>query len=143
MKILALLFLIVPTVAELIDDRNGDKHPNNEIYWRGALMVVMSALAAVVSPMLGFGADFLRSLLLTVGIFVFFFPYLINIVLYKRGVISNPKWWNHLSDTAWPDKHPWWKGTPWYARLFVVAWILAVTAVLYFDPCVTGFFNCH
>lgn len=127
LEILSVFILTFPLLIELWDDRHGDVHPNHDVIWRGILMVVCSGLARLINP----SHNYFQALSLSVGIFTFFFPYLVNIKLLKNKVIQDKKWWNHLSTTAIPDKWEWWSGTPWFGRMFFMAVILAAGIMTY------------
>lgn len=126
-EILCILLLSSPMLVELYNDRNGDHHPNNDWMLRGLLMLVSALIVFFIHP----HKNFLQGLLLSFGIFLLFFPYLINIVHYQRKVIIDSRWWDHLSSTAIPDKWYWWSNTPWYGRFFIMAAIFAACVMLY------------
>ncbi len=128
--IFRIICLSLPVFVELYDDRNGDKHPNNDWLFRGITMIFFSGLFALLYH----DKNVIQNLLLSFGIFAFFFPYLINIVHLKRGVIKlapGEKWYNHLSAKAWPDNQEWWNGIPWYARLIMMGIVFLACALVY------------
>ena len=116
-----LLVLAAPLVWELINDKKGDVHPNNDWLIRGLIAVGASALVSIIG-----NKSFLQALVMAFGIFTLFFPYLVNIVHKKE------KWWSALSLTAWPDKLPYWAGTPWYGRLLILLIIFGTCFSIYF-----------
>lgn len=134
--------LCAPVLVELKRDEDGDMHPNNDYIARGVGMVIMAAATALINPKLGFVLDFARGLVLSFGIFTFFFPYLINVVLYKKGVIKNHRWWNHLSKEAIPDKWVWWSSTPWFFRMMLLFIVFLACVKVYACPCkIASFYN--
>ena len=136
LEIFCVLVLCLPLVEELYLDRNGDAHTDGYSLLNRVVTVVISALCvAVINPKLGLWEDSGRSIALSFGIFTFFFPYLINIILYKRGVIGNHRWWSHLGTNGFPDTWSWWRSTPWYYRMFFLLIILLAGAIVYFCPC--------
>ncbi len=127
LEIFCIACLCLPLLWELWDDRNGEKHPNNDWALRALFMVLGSGLASLFSHK----HNMIQNLLLSLGIFVFFFPYLMNIVHLKRKVTTDKKWWDHLSKDAWPDNQDWWNGIPWFARLVLVGIVFAATLMVY------------
>ena len=127
LEIFCILLLILPTVWELINDRKGDAHPNNDWMYRGLLMLLASGAVAIIHP----EKNFIQCFLLSFGVFAFFFTYLVNIVHLCYGVTEDRKWWNHLSKNAFPDNIQMWADTPWYGRMFILAVILLVGIKLY------------
>lgn len=131
-ELLFISILSAPTIYELLEDRNGDVHPNNDIVGRGIFMVLVSAIVVglryVFKIESGFSyiTAFFQALAMSLGIFIFFFPYAINLVHRKK------RWWDSLSKTAWPDRLEWWRLTPWPARMFFQLLALVVAASLYF-----------
>jgi len=123
MEILFLLLLFSPVVWELINDREGDVHPNKDWIMRGAIMIVASFLVAVLSAG---ERGFFVSLGLSFAMFSFFFNYLYNLFNGKKP------WYSYLSLTAIPDKWEQWRGTPWYGRFIILAIILGTALSLYF-----------
>lgn len=124
--------LLLTPFWELYDDRNGDDHKAKNDDWvlRGLLMV----LSSVAVWFIGYhwelhNHNFFQAFILSFTMFAVFFPYLVNMVLYKRGVISDPKWWSHLSKTAIPDK--WIYFIHWIPRMIMYLIILALGIRLY------------
>lgn len=120
-EILGLIFLFSPVTWELVDDKKGDKHPNFDWTIRGAIMLVSSVIASIITH-----RNFPSSFFLSFGIFTFFFPYLYNIFNKKKP------WYDYLSKTAIPDKWKLWSGSPWYARMFILLIILGAAITVYF-----------
>lgn len=126
LEILSILILAIPLAWELWDDRNGDDHSKNDDWiLRGLLMIVCSIAVWFINS----HHNFLQALFLSFAMFTALFPYLINIILYKRGVISNLKWWDHLSNKAIPDK--WISFIPWQIRMVMYLIILGAAVKLY------------
>jgi hypothetical protein len=134
-EIIALILLSLPLIIELYDDRNGEKHPSKDWFYRSFIAVVAAIAVASVWPKLGFWIDFLRGLVLSFGIFALFFPYLMNIILYRNGVITNHRWWSHLSTKAALDSWRLWGNSPWYVRLFILLLTFFAACLVYYCPC--------
>jgi hypothetical protein len=127
--LLICLILLIPTAIELWDDRNGDNHKDyRDIIIRAIASYVVATVCAVFFKREGFFIDSLIYLYLSIGLFAFFFPPLMNIVHGKK------KWWSALSDKAWPDNADWYKNIPWYARWFMHAVLLASAITIYLNP---------
>lgn len=138
-----LFVLCAPTGWAVVDDTKGDVHPNHDLYVVVGLCVVSSLIVALIHPVTSFLFDFFKSFFLSGMIYVSLFPYMINIVLYRRGVIKDKKWYNHLSETAWPDKTTFWQATPWYGRMFSAFILLSLALNIYFCPGrILAFGNC-
>lgn len=120
-EIIAVLLLCVPLIWELIDDKKGDIHPNNDWIIRGGLMLIASGLT-----LLFVDRGFFQALSFSFGIFSLFFPYLYNIFNKKKP------WWNYLNNTAFPDNWEIWRLTPWPARIFILAIVFGIGLSLYF-----------
>lgn len=142
MEIFAILLLISPTAYAVWEDRKGDKHPNKDLVLISVIVVLMALLTALINPRISFIIDSLRGASFAAGFFILFFAPAINIVLYKNGIISNRKWWNHLSLTAWPDSESWWSQTPWYGRLLFTGVAFYSGFVIYFCPCKLVDYTC-
>lgn len=135
MLFITILLLSVPLLCELYDDRLGEQHPSNDWQYRPLLMLITGFFSAILLPKLGFWIDFLRGVVLSLGIFTLFFPYLINIILVHNRIITNRRWWDHLSGKAWPDRLQIWAETHWLIRMFVLMLIFSACCVVFFCPC--------
>jgi hypothetical protein len=144
LTILLILLLTVPTLWALWDDRNGDKHPNHDLVMVTVLTFIVSTFTALINPLTIYWLDLLRGVVLAGAIYVSVFPYAVNYMLIKRGVINTRnKWYNHLSKTAWPDRTGWWQATPWFGRMFFAAVILLAALQCYFCPGkILSYYNC-
>lgn len=126
LELFSILVLTVPIIWELWDDRNGDEHVKNDDWiLRGLLMVLGSIIVALINP----NRNFIQAFFLSFAMFAALFPYLINIVHYKRGVTSDKKWWSHLSKKAIPDK--WLYFLPWWTIAILYLIILGMATKLY------------
>lgn len=142
LEIFSILILTTPTMYAVWEDRHGDKHPNHDLWYVVALMLLTSLCISAFNPKIGVIKDVLRGVSLSAGIYIFLFPYLVNIVLYRNKVISDKRWWDHLSTTAWPDRLPMWSGTPWYGRMFILFALFMACCMVYVCPCkITSFYN--
>lgn len=95
-KALAVIFCFLPTIYEIIDDRNGEtkKDKVRDFF----IAAILYAVIALVNWWM-FETLPLRSLALTFAIRLAFFDYVIAYVLIRRGVIVG-KWWNYRGKTA-------------------------------------------
>lgn len=127
LEIFCILVLLTPTAWELYDDYRGDDHNGKNDDWklRGLLMLVSAITVWLINP----HRNFAQAFILTFAMFAALFPYLINIIHYKRGVTSDPKWWSHLSKTAIPDK--WISFIPWYLIMLMYAILLGAAIKIY------------
>ena len=121
MELLFLILLCIPLIWELVDDKKGDIHPNNDWLIRGGLMLLSSAIASYFTH-----RGFVQSLFLSFAIFSLFFPYLYNIFNKKKP------WYNYLSKTAILDKWEYWSGIPWFARMFILLIVFGTAFTVYF-----------
>lgn len=97
---LAVLFCFLPTIYEIIDDRNGEtkKDKVRDFF----IAAILYAVIALVNWWM-FETLPLRSLALTFAIRLAFFDYVIAYVLIRRGVIVG-KCWNYRGKTARFDR---------------------------------------
>lgn len=128
-EIICILVLLIPYIWECSDDRNGDDHnaKNDDWILRGLLMLVASVVVFFIHPT----KNFFQALFMSFAMFTLFFPYTINIIQYKRGVTNDPRWWDHLSKTAIPDKWPAWNGLHWSIRLLLLLMLFGMALKLY------------
>lgn len=141
-QIIIIVTLCAPLAYAVIEDRNGDKHPNNDWMIIGLFMLVASIVSAFIDGRFNFWFNLFRSFMLSFGIYVLLFDYIVSIVLVMRGTVEgkiNPL--KHFSDTAIPDKWAWWRAIGWGGRLFVKAWVFAVCYIVYFCPCKIADYN--
>lgn len=134
LQVFCVLILCTATGWALYDDRNGDKHPNRDLWTVFILSLVTSAIVAVLDQRAAHWFDVIRSIVLSGAIYVSVFPFAVNYMLWKRGILNTRTWWNHLSPTAWPDRLPVWRQTPWYGRALFAAIILIAAGIVYFCP---------
>ena len=135
MEIIAVLILCLPTAWALYDDRNGDYHPNKDLYGVGAIMCVCVFVQLCISHVTPVWLTIIRGFVLSTGIYIAIFPYAVVALLRKRGIILKAaKWWDYLSYSAWPDRLELWRGTPWYGRMIIVLIILAACISVYACP---------
>lgn len=119
----SLLLLTAPTIWEILTDHAEWKKDvrdkkGQDVIIRGVIMITVAALdCLVVNP----EAAFWQSLLLTFGIFVMFFDYIMGILLTK-----NPFF---LGTTSQTDRF--WRFIPWYCGLLVRGTVLAIAVILY------------
>jgi archaellum biogenesis protein FlaJ (TadC family) len=124
-----ILVLLFPVIWECWDDRDGDDHGGKNDDWilRGLLMLVGSMIVFLIHPT----KNFFQALFLSFAMFTLIFPYAVNIVQYKRGVTHDPKWWDHLSKTAIPDKWDAWSGLHWSIRLILMLMFFGMAMTIY------------
>jgi hypothetical protein len=126
----AILLCFAPLIYELWKDRNGETAKNKRRQWLliGLFYVIVSAVNWWV-----FEINPLRSLALCFAIRFVCFDYLINIILYQRGVIESRearKWWSYVGSTARWDQRKLWVRIGWGGRLACRAVVL-VAAVFF------------
>jgi hypothetical protein len=142
-EIFCVLVLCAPLWLEAYLDRNGDDHKDvSDVIFRACFVFICSVCVAVVNPKVSFGVDLSRSIALSVGMFTFFFPYLMNIILYRRGIIADHRWWSYLGKKAIPDRWSWWNSTPWFYRMMLMLIVLLAGCIVYFCPC-KGYGACY
>lgn len=134
LETICILILSISTAWSLWNDRNGDVHPNHDLVTISLLDVLAAVAVALINRKTFFWLDFLRALVLGWAMYVALFPYLVNWMLYKRGVIHDKRWFDHLSTTAWPDRLKIWRETPWYGRMFFCLIILGIGIGIYACP---------
>lgn len=134
LKFFCILILGTPAVWALYDDRNGDKHPNRDLVKVTIITFVAAPFVALIDPHTTFLLDTIRALVLAGGIYVAVFPYAVNFMLWKRGILNTSTWWDHLSATAWPDRLGIWQQTPWYGRVLFAIIVLIAAAIIYGCP---------
>ncbi len=113
--------LTAPLIWELINDKKGDVHPNNDWLMRGMIMVAGSIIVSLIG-----NKNVLQAFALSFGLFFLLFDYLFNIIHKK------PKWWSYLNTTAFPDNIAQWSGSSWYARLLIRLIVFGTGFSLYF-----------
>lgn len=136
-EIIYQLILMVPTGVEIIDDKRGDSHTNR----RDLLIRVLLTLGAAFVTAFIHGAlaksfpvmweYFPKCLALSVGYFIGFFNYAVNIV--QRRVTEDYKWWDHLSNNpnVFPDNNKLWRRIGWKWRM-VVSLGLFIASLIYY-----------
>lgn len=123
-----ILFLtFVPALVACWEDRFGDKHPNKDWMFLGALMIIFSTYAMIGNASWW---QFIRNLCVSFFGYSLVFPLMMNWVHYKKKVITAKNWWSHLSPTAWPDRLALQFDMGWATRLLIYAG-LYVIAVLF------------
>ena len=126
-ELICILLAIAPTAHKLYHDREGRSHPDLEGSLFVLLLIVLESYAGAKIA----HRDFIRVFVLSGSFFVAFFPYLINIVE-ARGIPNHKvKWYDHLSNTAWPDKLAVWRNLHWSVRMIIVG-LLFVVAILFY-----------
>lgn len=134
LQIFVFLLMCLPTAWALYDDRNGDKHPNRDLWKIFYLSVVVTGVSAFINRVAPPYLDVMRYFILTWALYVVVFPYAVNYMLWRRGIINVAKWWNHLSATAWPDRLTQWSGLPWQIRVIMLLMFLSAALAFYLCP---------
>ena len=136
LQIFCVLLLLCPLAYALWEDRDGDSHPNNDLLDILIIGVVAALSVATIHPMqprfVDWLLDALRAGVFSASCYIALFPYLVNIMHYKRGVTADRRWWDHLSLTAWPDKWWLWRELHWSVRMILLILILATSTIIYF-----------
>lgn len=126
------LILAAPTIAEVIDDRNGDSHKTNTDFIVRAIITVAASLISAVIHALYEGNFFhwlIKCFILSSCYFITFFPYAVNYV--QRSMTEDPRWYDHLNDTSWPDNWGPWRRMHWEWRMVILVCLFG-GAVLYY-----------
>lgn len=128
--------MMIPTAVEVIGDRKGDSHTDNKDF----LVRVLLTLAASFVVAFIHGAVkqsfpimwdyYFKCLAVTIGYFIGFFPYLVNIA--QRRVTDDYKWWDHLNNTSWPDNWEPWRKIGWKWRMGICIGVFIATEIYYF-----------
>ena len=125
LEILCISLLLTPLFWEVHDDRNGDTHPSKSDIWH---RIGLSLLSCFFVWMVGVHT-YTEALVMSFGLFTSIFPYVVNYA--QRDTTEDPRWWSHLSKTAWPDRVPVWRKIGWRGRLFVNLCILLTSIIIY------------
>lgn len=133
--LLSFVWLSLPTVWAVLDDCNGDKHPNYDNVSVTTFGLIMSALYALLMRT-SYDYDFYLMWiccgLVSAAIYMFIFPYVINYVLISRGIMNRPYWYDALNDVSWPDNWQWWRRLNWRYRMAISALLFIFMCVPYF-----------
>ncbi len=125
---------LLPTIFEVYDDRNGDKHSDSlDITIRGWNFLIYPLIAwAVIWVCFGYNPhSFIQIVILSVTMFTLLFDYIIAYVLYRRKVISDPRWWQKINKTSWPDNWTPWVEIGWQWRMIVKVLIFIGGEIIY------------
>jgi hypothetical protein len=120
--ILSLLLLSVPTIYEIVSDvkewrKDERDKKTRDVIIRGLMMV----LVALIDCLFVGKESFWQGYILSIGLFVMFFDYIMGIYLTK-----NPFF---LGTTSQTDSI--WKFLPWYLGVLVRGTFFAATIILY------------
>lgn len=132
--IIGVINLFIPTIWELINDRNGDKDKTRDVFVRVILMVAVG----VVNFFWVTGKAVFDSVILSFGINFMVFDYAISWWLIWRKTKGKPgiepprgvtvHWFSYLSgspfDKLWKDWNPW-------VRFSIRAAVLVAAIVIY------------
>lgn len=133
--LLSFVWLSLPSVWAVLDDRNGDKHPNHDNVSVTAFGFILSALYALLMRT-AYDYDFYLMWfccgLVSAAMYMFIFPYVISYVLISRGIMNRPYWYDALNEVSWPDNWKWWRRKHWLVRM-------AISAILFIFMCVPYF----
>ena len=162
LKSLLFLLNITPLYWEIKNDTNGDEHPNYDWERRMFLCSLVGVISAIsihwFSPWWEFLLFAVKYSVCCAGIFSAIFPYWVNYVHLKKGIVVISKdvstkaykgiiryhfesltkkeifihVVSHLSDSAIPDKWKFWRKIGWVGRLIVYAFILTCSSILWF-----------
>ncbi len=122
-----LLIVFLPVALAVWDDKDGDSHPNNDLWIIGIFMFMLSTWLMIGDPSL---LMLIKNMVVGITGFALFFPFIVNFVHYKRGVTKSSNWWSHLSSKAWPDRLFLKYDIGWAMRL-VLYLILFIIALLF------------
>lgn len=135
-ELLYQLIMTVPTDVEIIGDRKGDPHTNRrDFIIRVILTLSVTFVCAFIHGAYVKSFDemyrfFPRCFAVTVGYFVGFFNYGVNIA--QRRLTDDYKWWDHLNDSSWPDNWELWRRIGWKWRMVISLGIFVAAELYYF-----------
>ena len=124
---LIILFLIIPLLWELWNDRNGDPNKKRDVFirgmliaWSGVMINLLTGVPAVVCIILG------------VGTFFLLFDYLVVVVLkYNKIISETAHWFTYLGKKGYVDNLKWWgRLGPWW-RLIVKLSVFLLSLILF------------
>lgn len=127
--LLTILILCIPTVSEIIDDRNGEtsEQKKKDVFVRAMLMMVSAGVAtAIVQTSLNLWPlviTYFKCWFLSFAIFFLFFDYLINLILGRKP------WYSYLSKSPL-DKL--WSGWDWMFRMGIRIAVFIAALLFYF-----------
>lgn len=129
--------MMVPTAVEVIGDRKGDPHTNRKDFIVRVLLTLASAFVAafihgaIAKSFPVMWEYFPKCLAVTVGYFIGFFNYVVNIV--QKRVTEDYKWWDHLSNNpnVFPDNNKIWRRIGWKWRMVVSLSIFFASLIYY------------
>ncbi len=143
-KLIEILILIVPAVSwKLCKDRNGTTHPNNEPTMVLLIMVVCVFIVAALPHSHKTGLYYFECLSVSITGYALIFPYAFNFYWYSKNrifimsITNKLKYklyytFNHLSDTAIPDKWKLWRSLGWFGRLLVYVVLFIISLYWFF-----------
>jgi hypothetical protein len=125
--ILVMIFVMVPVLWELYNDRNGDLNKKKDVFmramlfaWAGAVINILTGVSAVIC------------ILLSIGTFFLLFDYLIVIVLKHNKVISpTANWFTYLGKKGYVDNIFLWKRLGPWGRFITKVVVFTISLVLY------------
>jgi hypothetical protein len=87
--IIFVLTLLLPTAYALWEDRNGDVHGKWNKDWIAivTIMIVSSAIVSIFDGRFGYTFNFVRSMCLSLGLYILIFDWLVVLMLVNRDVI--------------------------------------------------------
>jgi len=107
-ELIAVSFLFIPLIWEIIDDSRVEKNHKLDVWIRGGLMIVCA-----VGPWL-YGHSYFASVALSFGIFFLMFDYFIHAIMLRRK-----DWFSFMGTTAETDKVKWWHNMSPWNRFFI------------------------
>lgn len=137
MILLSILILSMPTIVELIDDRNGEtpEQKKKDVRVRALLMIVCAGVVtAIVHPnvypwvtslhLWPLTLTYLKCLFLSFAIFFMFFDYAINLILGRKP------WFSYLSES--PIDRLWSK-VNWRWRLAIKGVVFGIALIWFLN----------
>lgn len=127
-EILCVVALSMPTIVEVINDAHGDYDKDKDTIKRVILMAASSLLTMALTDRTW------SPWLMTFGIFMFFFDYVVTYYLIKNKVveIKGATWFNYLGKIGRFDNFKVWKRMRPGYRLLIRTIIFAAALIFYF-----------
>jgi hypothetical protein len=129
MKLLVLIFFIIPVIVEVISDANGDYNKKIDVLFRMVFIIGIS----LIIHFLGY-ANFFAAVNVGVAIHFLLFDYIVTAVLIKNKVIEAPgaHWFSYMGKSSKIDNIKWWRETSPWIRLHIRLAYFLLSLVLYF-----------
>jgi hypothetical protein len=129
MKLLVLIFFIIPVIVEVISDAHGDYNKKIDVLFRMIFIVGIS----LIIHFLGY-ANFFAAVNVGVAIHFLLFDYVVTSVLIKNKVIevSGAHWFSYMGRSSKVDNISFWRNIKPWGRFAIRLGYFIGSLVLYF-----------